>query len=367
MDKNVGKAKTSPIEDRKTLPVFAKYGLIALAVLVVAAVGLIIYLSIAGSYVATVGDEKVGTGEFRYYLELNKQSMYTNALAVNPSLTEETFWNTKISGEDAREVAKKKALDDLKQIKIQLIKAKENKITLTKDELKYIDDHIQSTIIDQMGSGNKIQANKELQKQFGFSIDDLRNAQIEQNMIQKYQTSEAQKITISDDDIKKDYDADPKSYDTVTVRHILFLFAGSDGKRSKEDSKKLADDTLAKINAGEDMTALAEQLSEDPGVTENKGEYVVTKFAGYVPAFKDWALKADVGDTAVVESADSEGYHVMKTEKREPQTFDAVKDQIKNQMILDKFNTDYSAQLDSWKKDAKYNPAINESVYNSIK
>lgn len=369
MDKNLGKVKADKVgraEDGRSLPIFVKYGLIALAVVVVIAVGLVIYFSVANSYVATVGSEKIGTGEFRYYLESEKQNMYNSALSVEPNLTSETFWATPIGGENAVDVAKKRAIDTLKQVKIQLIKAKESKISLSSTELKSIDDWIKANIIDTMGSGNKIQANKALQTQFKFTLDDLRNAQIESYTVQKYQSGEIGKVTVPDTDVKKDYDADPKAYDKVTVRHILFRFTGSDGKRSKEDSKKLADDTLAKIKAGEDMTALAEKLSEDPGVKDNKGEYAVTKFDSYVPAFKDWALKANVGDMAVVESADSQGYHVMKAEKREPQTFDSIKDKIKSQLIQDKFSKEYTDRLESWKKDTKYNVKLNNSIYNSI-
>ena len=369
MDKNVGKVKADKIghaEDKKSLPIFVKYGLIALAIVVVIAIGLVIYFNFANSYVATVGSEKIGTGEFKYYLEVEKQNMYNSAKSVDPNLTADTFWSTKISGENAIDVAKKKVIDNLKLIKIQLIKAKENKISLSSDELKSIDDGIKTNIIDSMGSGNKIQANTALQKQYGFTIDDLRNAQIENYTVQKYHSGELGKVTVADTDIKKNYYADPKSFDKVTVRHILFLFTGSDGKRSKEDSKKLADDTLAKIKAGEDMTALAEKLSEDPGVTSNKGEYAVTKFDSYVPAFKDWALKANVGDMAVVESTDSQGYHVIKAEKREPQTFDNVKAAIKNQLIQEKFGKQFTDQLENLKKDIKYNVKLNNPVYNSI-
>lgn len=366
MNKNVGKVKADKAEDERSLPIFVKYGLIALAIIVVIAVGLVIYFNVANGYVGAVGSEKIGKGEFKYYLEVEKQNMFASAQNVDPNLTPDTFWKTKISGENAIDVAKKKVVDNLKEIKIQLIKAKENKISLSSDELKSIDDGIKTNIIDSMGSGNKIQANTNLQKQYGFTIDDLRNAQIENYTVQKYLSSEISKVTVADADIKKDYDVDPKSYDKVTVRHILFLFAGSDGKRSKEDSKKLADDALAKIKAGEDMTALAEKLSEDPGVKDNKGEYAVTKFDSYVPAFKDWALKSNVGDMAVVESADSQGYHVMKTEKREPQAFDTVKANIKSLLVQDKFRTQYQSQLDSWKKDPKFNVKLNNSVYNSI-
>lgn len=369
MDKSVGKAKADKVghaEDGRSLPIFVKYGLIALAIIVVIALGLVIYFNAANSYVGAVGGEKIGTGEFKYYLEVEKQNMLQSAQSVNPNITSETFWATPINGEKAIDVAKKKVIDNLKLVKIQLIKAKENKISLTSTEIKSIDDGINTNIIQTMGAGNKIQANTNLKKQYGFTIDDLRNAQIENYTVQKYQSGEMAKVAVSDADIKKDYDADPKSYDKVTVRHILFLFVGSDGKRTKEASKKLADDTLAKIKAGEDMTALAEKLSEDPGVKDNKGEYAVTKFDSYVPAFKDWALKSNVGDMAVVESTDSQGYHVMKTEKREPQAFDAVKANIKSLLAQTKFSKQYTDQMDALKKDAKYNVKLNNSVYNSI-
>ncbi len=369
MDKNDGKVNAGggrQADDGKSLPIFVKYGIIALAIIVVIAIGLVIYFNIAGSYVATVDGEKIGVGEFKYYLELEKQNMYTSALNVDPNLKEETFWNTKIGGEDPVEVAKKKVIDNMQVLKIQLLKAKESKISLTSEELKTIDDGIKTQIIDTMGSGNKIQANKQLQNEYGFTLDDLRKVQIESYTVQKYQSGEISKIKITDEDIKKSYDADPKSFDKVTVRHILFLFTGKDGKRTKEDSKKLADDTLAKIKAGDDMAALAEKLSEDPGVTENKGEYSVTKFDSYVPAFLDWAMKANVGDAAVVESADTQGYHVMKAEKRESQAFDAVKEQIRSQLVQEQFGKQYTAQVDGWKKDPKYNPKLT-SVYDSIK
>jgi parvulin-like peptidyl-prolyl isomerase len=368
LNKNVGKAtagKSGRMEDEKSMPIFAKYGLIALAAVVVIAIVLVIVLSTANSYVGTVGGEKIGAGEFRYYLIMEKQDMFASAQAVDPNLTEDTFWSTKIGGENAVDVAKKRAIENIRLVKIQLIKAKESKISLSKDELKNIDDGIKSQFIDTMGSGNRIQANTQIKKQFGFTLDDIRNVQIENGMVQKYQIAELGKVTVSDEDIKKSYDDDTKSYDKVTVRQILFLYNGSDGKRSKEDSKKLADDTLAKIKAGEDMAALAEKLSEDPGVKDNKGEYTVTKFDNYVASFKDWSLKANVGDTAVVESTEY-GYHVMKAEKREPQAFDAVKNSIKSLLIQDKFSKQYTEQMENWKKDAKYNAELNNTVYNSI-
>jgi hypothetical protein len=50
---------------------------------------------------------------------------------VDPSISEETFWATKIDGEDAVEVAKKLALDDLKSAKVTYKKAKDAKVELT--------------------------------------------------------------------------------------------------------------------------------------------------------------------------------------------------------------------------------------------
>lgn len=354
MDKKDTKIKGS----EETIAKYFKYGVIALVALLVIAVGLIVYFNYSGSYVATVGSEKVSVSEYNFFLKQSKDAMLNEAQAADPNIDPNTFWNTKINGENALELAKKKALDSARELKIQVIKAKDQKIALEKQDNENIENSIKS-IITQSGNDKK-QADATFKAQYGISLDEFKEIYKEFILREKLYQKESEAMKLSDEDIKKVYDEDSKSFDKVTVRHILFSYTGKDGKRTQDESKKLAEDMLVKVKAGEDMKALAKQHSEDPGVTENEGEYVFTKFDNYVDEFKDWALKASVGDAGIVET--TFGYHVMKLEKREPTPFDNVKEQIKAGLVDKK----YAELLEQWKKDPKFNAVKNQRVYDSI-
>ena len=248
-------------------------------------------------------------------------------------------------------------------MKIQLAKAKESGLKLDASEIKNIDDSIQQQIIDsqEFGGGNRIRANKAFEEIYGIGLDAFRATQLEKALVQKFQQKTITDTKITDDEIKKEYDKDPKKFDEVTVTHVLFLYEGTDNsKRTKEESKKLADDTLEKVKAGEDIKELAKTLSEDTAVTENGGVYTFAKDGQFVPEFEDWAFNAKVGDTGIVET--SFGYHVMKLDKRETKQLNDVKDKIKTELS----QTKYTTELDGWRKDPKYAVKPNDPVYAAL-
>ena len=193
---------------------------------------------------------------------------------MDPTISEETFWATKIGGEDAGEVAKKKALDSLKDLKVQYVKAKEANITLTDQEKKSLDSYIQTSIIDVYGEGNKLKANKAFEAEYGFSIDVLRNAQIQSYIVQKYQYQEIGAIPDADADVDKYYSSNPEWYkedtqlrtdaeEAVWARHILIGNFDATYQEEKDTAKE-AEDLITQLKAGEDFIALARKI-EDPG------------------------------------------------------------------------------------------------------
>jgi len=112
------------------------------------------------------------------------------------------------------------------------------------------------------------------------------------------------------------------NFNTASVRHILVqAVADENGEYTEEAlavAKSKAEDILAEYKSGEQteesFTALAEQYSEDPGVTTNGGLYEVTDKYSYVAEFTDFALaNHKPGDTGIVygESSSYAGYHVM--------------------------------------------------------
>lgn len=325
MDNNMSSKKQAGDDGKIGIPLFVKYGLIALAVIAAIAIGLVVYFNTAGDTVATIDGDRISSGEFKYYFEVQKQIMYYNASQEDPNITEETFWATKIGGEDALEVAKKKAIEQLKSTKVQYKKAKEAKVTLTSKEKDYIESTIKSNITDPMGEGNEIKANKAFQQQYGLSIDDLRNAQIQTNIVQKYQADEIKKISDSDADVKTNYGKHPEWFkadtefrygagEAVWARHILITVPKDSTKEVDDAARKKAEDLIVRLKAGEDFAALAKEFSED-GSSEWGGDYVFGKGA-MVEEFEKAAFSLNPGQFTSTPVKTAFGYHIIKLEEK---------------------------------------------------
>lgn len=117
----------------------------------------------------------------------------------------------------------------------------------------------------------------------------------------------------SDSEIKTYFDANQDmfgAWEIPIVRHILF--SAEDGVSEEEDTnaKKAADETLAKIDAGEDMETLGNTLQSEEKAMES-AEYEVW-MGQMVPEFEEWCYDETrkEGDTGIVKT--TYGYHVMK-------------------------------------------------------
>lgn len=111
-------------------------------------------------------------------------------------------------------------------------------------------------------------------------------------------------------------------HNTADVRHILVKAEVSeDAEEPTEEqyaaAEAKAEELLEQWKSGEateeSFTELAKENSEDSGVSENEGLYSnISATSNYVKPFLDWAL-ADhqPGDTGIVRSDDSQGYHIM--------------------------------------------------------
>lgn len=93
--------------------------------------------------------------------------------------------------------------------------------------------------------------------------------------------------------------------------------AGPTITRSKEEAKKLAAEVLAKAKKGQDISALAKQYSDEPGVKDNNGKPgsggSLGKFTRnrMVKPFADAAFALPPGGLSDVVETDF-GFHVIK-------------------------------------------------------
>ena len=367
--------KGAPAKDKKAFPGYIKYVLPGVLVIAAAVAAYFIYGAYSGGYVATVGNEKISKAEFSFYLKTVKDGIISSVRNADPN----TFWSTKIDGENALEVAKKKALDYAKEAKVQLIKAKEAKTVLSKEAQGYIDNY-EKQMNDQLKSSGET-AESYVQKTYGMPMSDFKTIMKESFIISTFKTNELNGMkTVSIDDLKKYYAKYPDTFknsdyrsngeEAVWARHILISTKDKDGKdlpQDKQDeAKKKAEDLLKRAKTGEDFVKLAKENSEDPGSAGTGGDYVFGK-GQMQPEFEKAAFELNAGQVSgLVKTA--YGYHIIKLEEKIPQ----------GQPVSLKCATEYREyglnavkacvyqdRLNDWK--TLYKITINQSVYNSIK
>jgi len=366
-------------EEKRIVPGYVKYGLIAVAVVAVIVVGLLLFFNMAGGVVATVDGEKITSSEFKYFLLVQKQSMLSEAYRVDQNINEDTFWATKIGGEDANEVAKKKALDAATELKVQYAKAKAAKTSLTSEETANIDASIKTDIIDALGEGNKIKANKALEEQYGFSIDVFKQVMVQNYTVQKFVGQELQNIPDAEvSDVEAAYKKNPEWFkdetqfrvnaeEAVWARHILFRLEESSTDEEKAAAKKKAEDLIVRLKAGEDFAALAKENSEDPGSADRGGDYLFGRGQMH-KEFEDVAFGLNPGQITETPVFTASGYHILKLEEKvakdEPvslkcakEYYEYNKDFLKVQLYMDR--------VSEWVNSAKV--VVNLSAYNSFK
>ncbi len=320
----INKSSSGRIAEGKTgMPLFAKYGLIAAAIVLVIAVGLVIYFSTAARIVATVDGEKITEAEFLYYLDYQKRMMYNSAQQADPNITEETFWNTKIGGEDPIEVAKRKTLEELKNLKVQYKLAKEANVKLTREERNWFDEAIRQQIIEPLGGGNRIKANKAYKELYGMSLDDIEAIQVHEYIVQKYVAEEIAKIT--DADIEKYYAENTELYkadssfrydaeEAVWARHILIKVDEDASQEDWDAALEKAKELIEKLNAGEDFAALARENSDDSSAQWG-GDYLFGK-GKMVEEFEQAAFALEPGRFTEEPVKTEYGYHIIKLEEK---------------------------------------------------
>lgn len=129
------------------------------------------------------------------------------------------------------------------------------------------------------------------------------------------------KAAVTDDAMKKVYDEAIKQMadeEEVSARHILV--------ETEEEAKKI----LADLKKGADFLAIAKEKSKDPGSKENGGDLGFFGKEQMVPEFANAAFALNKGQLS--EPVKSQfGWHIIRVDdkrKKQPPTFDQVKDQI---------------------------------------
>lgn len=212
---------------------------------------------------------------------------------------------------------------------------------------QFAEDYLRMKMLAQQGTKNGLDKDADVVQQLSLMRENLiANAQLQR--IEKG-------ITISDEDLKKKYDANKNEYEQVKARHILVAFDGSPAaqadkpKLTDEQAKAKAEDLRKQLLAGAKFEDLAQKESDDTGSGSRGGDLGEFGRGQMVPEFEQAAFSAKVGEVTPVVRTQF-GYHIIKVEAHDSTPFEQVKPVIERnerqerlQAALEKLKTDAKA------------------------
>ncbi|MDP4181010.1 MAG: peptidylprolyl isomerase [Bacillota bacterium] len=331
-------------------------------VLAIAIGGTIAYevYNTSNSYIATMAGEKISKAEFQFFLRMIKDDYESKAgVDYQSDEAKKNFWKTPINGEDAETAAKNDALKEVQKFKIMLEKAKESNLTLSSEDLEKVKSTMDNMIL-QEGNGDRIAADKAIKSKYWISISDYETIYKDYMLaFGKYASIEADKIKITDEQLRSEYKDKMDKEGKVTVWEVFLETKDSSGKPLSTDKvnekAKLAQEVLDKANKGDDFSNLVSQYTDDVGAKQSGGEFSVSKDEKMPKEYLDWVFKAKEGDIGLVNT--SNGYYIIKRPR-----FAELKETLMRSYQLDEVNK----KLDQWMKEDQYKLEKNNSALNSI-
>lgn len=344
------------------------------AVLIIAAAVMLLYsITSSNNNIAKMGKYNLKVVDYKYYLFSNVNQIESSYNLTSATVADKiSFWAQQTAdGITYGDLYKNNALDQLKRVTISALKAREEGDVIpqaTKDEYTA---YFQN-LIDTNFAGNRVDADKAAVAELGVNIAQFTNILYEQYLAAQYEnkyfTDGLARVlpTITTEDARVSYDADPTSYNTYTVTHILFLAvdpttgAALDSTAVSTASTN-ASDVLAKVQAGGDMAALAAQYSQDDSTKDSGGVLAFNRLSTETDkALIDFATTSEIGKVSIIQS--SSGYHVIRMDKNETTVFETITDDIRNEIATNKVNEEMTA----FASDAQYATKINTKVLAKI-
>lgn len=170
-----------------------------------------------------------------------------------------------------------------------------------------------------------------------------------------YYNEVTKEITVSDEDAKAAFEADPDKYITKQFAHIFLEVPDDATEAEKAAIKKKAEGFVKELDNGGDFAAIATQNNTDS--TANTGgslsQTVTRDTSTYVEEFNKAAFAlTKVGEYTKTPVETSFGYHIIKLEACTDQ-FEGLKESIKEEMSSSQKEEAYSNALDELMKNVK--------------
>ncbi len=179
---------------------------------------------------------------------------------------------------------------------------------------------------------------------------------------------------LTEKEIKKYYDEN--TYGEIKASHILISVDASDSateeekKEANEVAEKKAKEVIQKLKDGAKFADLAKEYSADKANNEKGGDLGYFDPNEMADEFKDAVVKLKKDEYTKEPVKTKFGYHIiLKTDQKEKESLDKVKDEIKETLAEQKISEDNSIYYESLvkfreSKNIKWNDSALEKAYN---
>ncbi|MBI4823062.1 MAG: peptidylprolyl isomerase [Nitrospirae bacterium] len=178
-----------------------------------------------------------------------------------------------------------------------------------------------------------------------FLVNDLYNIEVEQ------------KVVVTVEEISRYYEdnkADFMRPESRRIRHILIKVDPASTPNDKQSKKKVAEEVLQKIKAGEDFAQLAWDYSDDPYRVKG-GDFGIIHRGRLESPLNEIAFSLPVGSVSdVIETI--YGYHIIKVEEeKQPEqlSLEDVSQKIQGQLLEKKLKAIHDAFIGDLKAGSK--------------
>jgi len=283
--------------------------------------------------IATLGDGALPATNYAYFFVISRNNLEHSAIMSGYGPDDMgAFWNMIQGGVSIRDMLMEETMNLAKEYTELYRMAASKGVEEPASSAEMADGQIENLLASLEGDEAKFV------ETYHLTPAQMREVMRRINVATEYLATTMAAIEVSEQDMLATYQADPDAFDQVTVRHILINASDEMTPEERAVATALAEELLARINAGEEIGLLAAEYSEDPGSRESEGEY--TFGAGVmVPEFETWAFAAEIGDTGIVLT--DFGYHIMELFGR---TDFAEVDvtRLENQARINAFHADHS-------------------------
>jgi peptidyl-prolyl cis-trans isomerase C len=196
-------------------------------------------------------------------------------------------------------------------------------------------------------------------KAAGFTEESFKDDAVRRLAVAKLVSDDiAKTVTVSDADIEKFYQDNPKSFtapEQVRARHILIQVPADADEVKKKAAREKVDGLLEQVKKGGDFAELAKANSEDAGSAPNGGDLGFFGRGQMVKPFEDAAFGLKPGEVSgVIES--QFGFHIIKVDEKQDSRvvpLAEVKDRVKEYLQSQKLQQAIEARAKALREGAK--------------